>query len=697
MALGLGTGLFVLLLHGGGFLRGLEWKSWDWRLRTLSDPGRASPEIIILLVDQHSLDFFEQDGLPWPWPRQLYAAAVEFCRAGGARAIVFDVLFSESSFWGLEDDLAFGLAIARAGNVHLAAFLSATQAPMPDTAAYELLQRHAIEIPGFPGEKVLPRASVTLSVDEILAPARSMGNVSFAPDADGIFRRLPLVCSYQGRLYPALPLAVAIKLLDGPLRATESGVLSLAGRGIPLDDEGRLLIRFHGGAGTYRSISMASVIQSQMQLEEGLDPQIDPAFLEDRVVLVGFSAPGLLDLRPTPFSSVYPGVEVHATVIDNLLQGDFFALAPDLIAAIQIILLAMATGLAVTWPRQIWRLALYSFICLMIPLAAALIAFHFGIWLPLVAPFAAVLICFGSGSLLNYALEGRQKRFLKKVFRHYLSPSVIEEMLKNPEQLRLGGQRRQMSIFFSDLVGFTSLGERLTPEELTELLNLYLSEMTGVIFAHGGTVDKYIGDAIVAFWNAPLEQPDHATRACLAALDCHTRLAELRDQRLQAQGQELFMRIGVNTGPMVVGNMGSRERFDYSVLGDAVNLGARLESACKQYGVLILIGEETYQEAQQFVEAREVDLIRVVGKKKPVRIYELLARRGSLAQNEQESIGRFQRGLELYRRRSWSEAVEIFQELSSDPVAQVYLQRCRQFQTSPPDPDWDGVWELTKK
>jgi len=704
IVLGLAVGLALLILQGAGLFRSLEWKSWDWRLRALADPHSASQEIVILLVDQQSLDFYEQEGLGWPWPRQLYAAAVQFCQAGGARAIAFDVLFTESSVYGLEDDLYLGMVLAEAGNVALAAFFSGQEPIAVDSAGEAILRQQAIPLPGWPPEKVLQRRSVTLSVEEILSSARTVGNVSFPPDDDGIFRRLPLICSYEGLLYPVLPLAVVGQLAGeglspagGVLRVASGDRLVFDGQPLPLDRSGHLIINYHGGVGTYRSISMADVIQSQLQLEEGLEPQIDPAFFRDKIVLVGFSAPGLMDLRPTPFSSVYPGVEVHATVIDNLLTGDLIAPAPGWLTTMMILLVALLTSAAVTVPRRLGWMAMGILACLLLPIGLSVLAFRTGLWLILIAPLAGAVITFAIGSVLNYALEGRQKRFVKKVFQHYLSHQVIEQILKDPDRLKLGGQRRQMSVFFSDVAGFTSVAESLSPEDLTELLNRYLSEMTAVIFTHGGTVDKYIGDAIVAFWNAPLDQPDHATRACHAALDCQKRLVELRDQMRQQSGHELHMRIGLNTGPMVVGNMGSSDRFDYSILGDAVNLGARLEGACKQYGIWILMGEGTYAEVKDHVEVREIDRIRVVGKREPVRIYELLARGGQLSAERRKQLTRFQEGLQLYRERKWTTAIGIFKDLPDDSVARIYVERCEQYQVSPPPEDWDGVWELTRK
>jgi len=717
IVLGLAIGLLILILHGAGLFRSLEWKSWDHRLRTLADSQSASDEIVILLVDQQSLDFYEQEGLGWPWPRQLYAAAVQFCQASGARAVVFDVLFTESSVYGLEDDLYLGMVLAEAGNVALAAFFSGQEPIAVDNAGEAILRQHALSLPGWPQEKALERQSVTLSVEEILSSARTVGNVSFPPDDDGIFRRLDLICSYRDRFYPVLPLAVVRQLSGGSPRMQADGQLPLASgspgdggglslangelflndRPLPLDRSGRLIINYHGGVGTYRSISLADVIQSQLQIEEGLEPQIDPATFRDKIILVGFSAPGLMDLRPTPFSSVYPGVEVHATVIDNLLAGDLIAPAPGWMTAVMILLTALLTAAAVTVPRRLGWMAAGVIVCLLLPIALAALAFRSGLWLVLIAPLFAAVVTFAIGSVLNYALEGRQKRFVKKVFQHYLSHQVIEQILKDPDRLKLGGQRRQMSVFFSDVAGFTSVAESLSPEDLTELLNRYLTEMTEVIFRHGGTVDKYIGDAIVAFWNAPLDQPDHAVRACHAALDCQKRLVELRDRMRQQSGHELHMRIGLNSGPMVVGNMGSSDRFDYSILGDAVNLGARLEGACKQYGIWILIGEGTHTEVKDHFEVREVDVIRVVGKREPVRIYELLARRGQLSAERRTALARFQEGLQLYRERKWTTAIGVFQDLPDDPVARIYRERCEQYQVSSPPEDWDGVWELIRK
>lgn len=332
-----------------------------------------------------------------------------------------------------------------------------------------------------------------------------------------------------------------------------------------------------------------------------------------------------------------------------------------------------------------------------LPAAASALAFRGGIWLDFVVPEAAILGSFIGAALLNYSHEGRQRRFIKTVFRHYLSPHVIDRILQNPSLLDLGGERREISAFFSDVAGFTSISEKLSPEELVDLLNVYLSEMTDIILSTGGTLDKYEGDAIIAFWNAPLDQPDHALRACWAALMCQKRLAELRPEFKRRFGSEVFARIGINSGPAVVGNMGSKKRFDYTAMGDTMNLTSRLEGACKQYQVATLISEETQGMIKEAIITREIDEIRVVGKKKPVRIFELVGNREEVSAGEVERVALFECGIEAYRNRDWDVAIDAFRKLGEDVQAGIYIRRCSAFKQSPPPQDWDGVFELGEK
>jgi adenylate cyclase len=673
-------------------LQPLEWKSWDARLRLLARPERADRDIVLFLIDQYSLDFYEEQNVSWPWPRQMYSAVVRYFRAGRAKAVFFDLILSEPSAYGEEDDRNLARAMSEAGNVFLPIFLSKDKEPETGlrraraAQAYTLLHRFK-EMRPFPAQAADPAASASLCLDVLFESAREVGNVRFDPDSDGIFRRVPLLFRYRDLIVPGLPLAVAEFAAGRPLDL----------RRVPLDRSGRLVINYHGPTGTYRAYPLAAVINSWAMMEEGRPPQIDPATFKDKIVLVGASAPGLYDLRPTPLSAVSPGTEIQATVIDNLLHHDFIRVAPSVVSILLLLLFSLLTGVAVSCLKKTGHLVLFLVFGLSLPGLAAAAAYGRGVWLEFAGPELAVLVSFIGAALLNYRTEGRQRRFIKNVFRYYLSPHVIDGILANPSLLRLGGEKRAISSFFSDVQGFTSISENLTPEELVALLNAYLSEMTDIILDTGGTLDKYEGDAIIAFWNAPLEQPDHAQRACRAALRCQARLGELRAGFKAKYGREVRMRIGLNSGEAVVGNMGSKNRFDYTAMGDTINLAARLEGACKQYGIGLLAGEETVSRAGEAVVCREVDVIRVVGKKKSVKVFELIGEAGQVSPEQLSLLRDFGAALDSYRRREWQKALKGFLALKDDPVAAVYTGRCRELLISPPPGDWDGVFELKSK
>jgi adenylate cyclase len=294
---------------------------------------------------------------------------------------------------------------------------------------------------------------------------------------------------------------------------------------------------------------------------------------------------------------------------------------------------------------------------------------------------------------MNYWAEGRQKAFIKQAFRHYLSGEVIEKIIRDPKHLQLGGEKRELTIMFTDLAGFSTFSERLGPVELTALLNDYLSEMTDIILEEGGTLDKYEGDAIIAFWNAPLEQPDHAVRACRAALRCQRRLAELREAYQQRTGAALRMRVGLNTGEVVVGNMGSRTRFNYTILGDAANLASRLEGANKAFGTETMVSETTWRLVSAEFCGRKLADLRVVGKKTAVAVHELT---GFAADAVPGGWDVFDAGLARFREGNFAAARDVFEQLPDDPAARSYVRRCAELCAHPPA-SWDGVWGLTEK
>jgi adenylate cyclase len=442
---------------------------------------------------------------------------------------------------------------------------------------------------------------------------------------------------------------------------------------------------------------MASIINSWALIEEGKEPQVAPSEFSGKTVLIGGNAPGILDNRPTPLSGACPGVEIHATMLDNLLRRDFIRVPPPAVFFGFLIFVSLLTAVGASVLRRIRQLVVFFIFCLAIPCVAVWFAFRSGFWLDFVVPEFAVSAAFLGASLVNYSVEGKQRRFIKSVFQHYLSPDVIERVIENPALLRLGGEKREITSFFSDVAGFTTISEALAPEDLVNLLNEYLSEMTDLILSSGGTLDKYEGDAIIAFWNAPLDQPDHALRACRAALSCQKRLAELQPRFLEKYGRAVAMRIGLNSGAAVVGNMGSTRRFDYTAMGDTINLAARLEGACKQYQVPLLIGETTFRLVKDDLAAREVDIIRVVGKAKPVAVYEVIGERSGLAPDEAERLRLYEEAREAYKLREWEKAAGLFGKIEGDPLSALYRERCEGLKSSPPAGDWDGVFHLKSK
>jgi adenylate cyclase len=701
---GLGGAVLAIALGLTGTLELFELKSWDLRVRLMARPGAATDRIALILLDQNSLDWgSEAMGLPWPWPRETYAAVTRFCRRAGAKALAFDVLFTEPSGYGVYDDESFGDAAAEFGRVVASVNLSdkdgsarrwPPEAPRPEL---ELANPGA----WLSGDRAdaLSFSRGTFPIPELAASARMLGNVNLtrAADLDGTYRRAPLFGLFDGSAVPTIGLAAFLAARAG--RATlrlQPGSAVLGDLEIPVDRTGRVLLRYRGSHDVYHPLSAAAVIQSEIQLESGQSPTIDPEILRDRYVLFGYSAPGLYDLRSSPVSGVYPGVAVYATLLDNLLSGDFMRDTPLWASILLVLAVTLGAGIASVYASGAARSVGVYVAFLALPLGLSLGGYALGRQVSLLVAEVGAVATLISGGLLNYATEGRQKRYIKSAFRQYLSPTVIEELIAHPERLKLGGERRELSIFFSDLQGFTGISEGLTPEELTALLNDYLSAMTDIIQEEGGTIDKYEGDAIIAFWNAPVDQPDHALRAVRSALRCQKRLAELRPGFRERVGKDLLMRIGLNSGPAVVGNMGSHTRFDYTMLGDAVNLAARLEGINKQFRTYTMVSAATLQRTASAFAARELARVAVVGRKEQVVVYEPMFPEEGKARRA--LLDSFASALAAFYGGRFAEAGELFARTAAeDPPAAAYVEKCRQMQAAPPAGAWDGVWVMTSK
>jgi adenylate cyclase len=703
--LGLLAGVLGFAVAGAlwfpGWLDRWEGKTWDWRVNLLAKPGRATGNIRLILLDQNSLDWGkEENGLSWPWPREMYGVILDYCRRQGAKAVVFDVLFTEPSGYGVADDQTFGTAIKNGPPFVGAVFLS------EKTGAVRKWPPSLPE-PGFrvdgldrwPGRAGVGRnlsSRALFPVDEVAVPSRVLADTHLDPDPDNVYRRVKLFSLFDGRIVPSPALGAFLAAHPGTTLSLTGDTLVLGRERIPIDAVGSALLNFRGASGTHPSYSAAAVIQSELRLRQGESPAIPGKDLfRDAYVLVGFSAPGLFDLRPAPVSGVYPGVEIHATSLDNLLSGDFLRLSPTPLMLALTLLITLLSGLVTARVSGIVKSLLVYGLFISLPAVLCLVAYVNGFWLPLVVQEVGVAVTLLSAGVIYYTTEGRQKLFIKNAFKQYLSPAVIEELIRYPERLKLGGERRELSIFFSDLEGFTGISEGLQPEALTALLNEYLSAMTDIIHEEGGTVDKFEGDAIIAFWNAPLPQQDHAVRCVRSALRCQAKLARMRPAIRERIGKDLRMRIGINSGPAVVGNLGSHTRFDYTMLGDAVNLAARLEGINKQFGTYTIVSRATLDLLAGSFPARELSRVAVVGRREPVTIHEPMFPEEQ--QTRKEDLTLFAGGLEKFYQGRFAQAEALFTGLKDrDRAALSYAEKCRSLIADPPK-DWDGVWIITTK
>ncbi|MBZ5660432.1 MAG: adenylate/guanylate cyclase domain-containing protein [Acidobacteriia bacterium] len=553
------------------------------------------------------------------------------------------------------------------------------------------------------------QANIEVLSDALRNAHGSTGFFNVEPDPDGVVRHSLLVLPY-GRskdfadwdLYGSLDVQAVRLYLGLPDQQTvldfsETGVTALEfGPSLVIrpDAIGRMMIDYQGGAATYPYVSIADVVNRKF-----------PAgTFKGKIVLVGASATGIGDLRSTPFGGInYPGVEIHANVIDNILNRHFMVRGANQVAAdvLLILLFGVPLGLwlALAQPRSM----LFGLL-LLVPFGFGVwSAFLHGWWLNFIVPSGTLVANVGFVAMYRALVEEKEKRRVRGAFQQYLSPEVIRRLLENPDLVK--PRKTEITVMFSDVRGFTSISEKLDAQELAALLNEYLTDMTQIVFAHNGTLDKYIGDAVMAFWGAPFEEPGHATQACHAALEMIARLKEMQ-RKWKAEGKPVLdIGVGLTTGVASVGNMGSALRYGYTALGDTVNLSSRLEGLNKEYATHILLSDTTYMAVEDpLLVFRELDLIRVKGKSQPVTLYELIASRGTPegdAPDLEERMELFALGRACYRERRWQDAQIIFEKLCErwpeDGPAHMYLNRCKEYQVTGPDADWDGVYVMTHK
>jgi adenylate cyclase len=721
--------------HFGAF-EFLELKTYDFRVRFLAGATRPSEEILVVILNQDSIDWANRErGWSWPWPRRAFAEFIDYMNVSGAASVAFDVIFSEASVYGAEDDEAFIRSCGDFGRVVQTVFLSTQSGntfSWPDDPDLPLFSAGDFG-PVLSGFDLTPgsgRTGAQFPIAGLRDAAGAIGNVTGRPDSDGIIRRAKLFVLFDGKAVPGLSAAsLMVSGMDGRISYNEKeSAIEWQDYSIPVDSAGSSLLRFRGSidAYTYIPYSAADVLQSAESYALGEEPLLYPEDFKGKHIFFGYYAPGLFDICSTPISSVYPGMGVHLTMLDNILKQDFIREIPRWIPFLLVLSVIALINLLILYSGRI-SFAVAGSILIVAALSGAGIGFYkLGLWIPVVAPFAAVVFAFLTATLYNYATEGSQRRFIKSAFSQYLSPAVIEQIIADPSQLKLGGEKRDMTAIFTDIRSFSTISEALgDPAKLVELLNFYLTRMSNIILENHGTIDKYEGDAIIAFFGAPVHMPDHADLACRSAVLMKKAEAAINREALEqnlitgevmeAMVQKgilkskddpspLYTRLGVNSGEMVVGNMGTPSKMDYTIMGNAVNLAARLEGVNKQYNTGgILISEYTREKIGAGFVTRPLSRVRVVGVNTPLRLYELLDLGEDAPSPLADMVSRWERGFAAYEARDFAEALNLFKpiygENNGDRTAKLYIDRCEKYLSAPPpDEKWDnGVDNLTEK
>ncbi len=672
--------------------------------------------VIIVDISEESSKEFPPPFNKWPWPRNYFARLIKNLNQAGVKAIGIDVIMSDQDKYVPQNDSLLHNAIRKYKNV-----VSAGKIKIKD----ERLESIISETENF--------SSMFFDADS------SIGLVDVLPDRDGVLRRyLPFFSSFATDKYiPSFSFAVLNKALGLQNLYTaekDQNDFKFSNISIPRFDKTSVLINYYGASNTFPHINFVDVIDAEnfttvsekefeVQINTWDDPEtglLHSGLFKDKIVLVGSTEPEDKDLFPTPITkqgagkggNLMYGVEVHANVIQSILDQNFLYKQPQSHEIILIILLLFSAYFITTKLKSLKTKFgfLLEIISVLVIAALVYVIFEVSYYLfvnqsyiiSVVGPVSAVVLGYIGSTVYNFLAERKQKVMIKGMFSQYVNSELVNELIANPEKLRLGGERKELTVLFTDIASFTTISESQNPEELVNFLNEYLSAMTEIIFNHTGTLDKFQGDAIMAFWGAPIENKNHALFCCKAALAMQNQLIELRKKWQEENKPLIKVRAGINTGEMIVGNMGGRGKFDYTVIGDNVNLGSRLEGANKEYGTSIIISQSTYEQVKDEFICREMDSILVKGKTKPIKIFELLC----FANDERkfdclELKNKFESGLKLYKAFDFSNAILNFEKVleikNDDEPSQVFIKRCKNFLTTPPPKDWNGVYEMKTK
>ena len=676
----------------------VEMNALDIQFRIAQNSRTPDTNIVIITIDQNSLQYFKRTAkISWPWPRDFYAMATEYLSKAGAKAVVYDFQFTEpdedrANSVGAFNDSLFAAAMKNAGSVYLAAILS--KQGKEDQPGDPLVK--------FPSTSSSIAETQKFDFDKSYSPliqyqeaAKSIGVVNFVPDEDGVCRRIALQYSYQGKNLYALSYNV-YKDLFGSTKPIEQIVTS------------PYVIYWYGKGGpdgVFKYYSIHALIVSAYKDKDGLTPDIPLSTFKDKIVFIGSNAPSLFDLKNTPFTYLepYPGVEIHATAMSNYLNNDFISEIPFLWIVIVSLFLTVVIALLSNYNDNIVvssaGLIVIAILCFVVTTQVFL---HKLLWMKIVFPISSMILTYVISIGWNFATEGRNKRQIQKIFGQFVNPHVVKQLSADPEKVDLAGEEVDASIMFSDIEGFTTISESKKPKELVEFLNNYFSTANDIFFKYDGTIDKFIGDAVMVQFGIPLKNPNHRLLAVRAAYE-FSRVVREMTATAKEKGEPVFStRIGINSGNMVVGYIGGRSKKEYTVIGDTVNLASRLEGVNKYYGTSLMISETTATEqvTDQFL-LREMDIMRVKGKNLPIKIFEVVCLKNEITEQRLKMVQTFEAGLKLYRDQHWNDAISMFKtvlNLQTDDAASImYIERCEKCKKNPPGKDWNGVYDMTSK
>jgi|GEM_PF-118733 len=738
-----------------------ELKTYDlrYKLKNLFDVHKNKDyDVVIIGIDESSLIEYG----PWPWNRSLHGELVRKLNEFGVKSIGFDVSFSENSKGSellpirnalresigrgfrakeiqeglakelalivnkldVEEDMRFARALQEVKNVTIGTYnvldpdVGISPEVLENTEHYKSryhrvrgIERELVEV-----SRVGRRISNPFTVHKMVPPIPVLARFTYGigpyevgfPDLDGILRGIVAVTKeeHSNLYFPPMYLLTYLNSLG--LNPKDNLIYDLTNNTIEIIKDNEILkkiptninayqrLYFYGAGHTFNYISYMDVLNNKVDRKE----------LDGKIALVGYTdtAKGLYDLRATPLDPNTPGVELHATAIQNVIDNRHM-IRLEILAHMFLILsyVALITLILATKKLNVYKSNLLVVLLIFSYFILAYILFLMGIWIEIFYPTLIMLLLYLFLNAQNYFGEEKEKRYVKDVFGAYINPQLIQELVESPEKLKLGGEKKELTVLFSDIASFTSISEKLNPEELIEILNEYLSITTDIILSNNGTIDKYIGDAIMAIFGAPVYKETHVVDACNTALLYQEALRKLREKSLSQGKVPISARIGLNTGEMVVGNMGcnigSTRKFNYTVIGDEVNLSSRLESANKFYSTEILVGPRTYELGKDVFLFRLVDFVRVKGKKKAVGVYELLGRKGET--KLEEFIKNYHFAMDKYKNREFQEAENLFKNLlekhENDGPCKIYLERIKEYKLNPPDENWDYSYTMTSK